>query len=87
VIERAAKDCQELTYDSSVHPPQLSDVSTDDITWTGEGYQRLLNGDEDERLHDTTDQLDHTVGNTAESPDGEDLQQYVILGVQVKGAA
>ena len=68
-----------ITYDSGVHSPQLSDVPTDDITWTREA-SATAQGTRRWDLHDTADQLDHTVSDTAESPDGENLQHPVNQG-------
>ena len=62
----------EITYDSSVHSPQLSDISTNDITWTREASETAQVTREWD-LHDTADELDHTVGDTTESPDSENL--------------
>lgn len=80
---RRDKEClQETTYDSSVHPPQFCNVPTDDIAWTG---YRKSTGNSSERgpglgLHDTPDELNHPIGNSAESPDEENLERFVGLG-------
>lgn len=37
------------------------------------------------KLHDTPDELDHSISNTAESPDKENLQRYVGSRVRMKG--
>ena len=82
------ENLRESAYDSSIHPPQLSDISTDDITRTGEeGISERLGEMRVRALHDTANELDHTVGDTAEGPDCEDLQRFVNSGDTDQGAA
>ena len=72
VVRGATRDGQKITYDSSVHSPQLADISTNDITWTREA-SATAQGTREKDLHDTADELDHTVSDTTESPDSENL--------------
>lgn len=82
MIRRAAENYREPTYDGSVHPTQLSDVSTDDITRAGDGGINERSRESRMDLHDTSDELNHTVGDTAEGPDGENLVFFVSLGYE-----
>jgi len=43
------------------------------------GINKVLNDHEGGRLHDTTDELNHTVSDTAKGPDCEDLEDSVGL--------
>lgn len=75
MIRRAAGGSRDITYDGSVHPPQLSDIPTDNIAWTGEGISETVRKTRLRGLgsHDTADQLNHTVSDATQGPDGKDL--------------
>jgi hypothetical protein len=75
MVRRAAGGGRDIAYDGSVHPPQLSDIPTDNIAWTGAGISEAvwkirLRG---QGSHDTADQLNHTVSDATQGPDGKDL--------------
>ena len=70
-----------VTHDGSVHPPQLSNMPTNDITWTEEEcISERAQGTRGWGSHHTADKFHHSVGNTTKSPDGEDLQHSISPG-------